>query len=128
MAYADSHVFTADYPFVNVDDTLVLAFDAHGTAARPRLFLTAAESDTIVKLQSRNDFDVTASPPFSTTLNLTAFGQQAATDLPVGGAPTTQTVSAITLTRGRLSVHIASPVPFRSYLRQPMINAPANIP
>lgn len=122
---ANAHMFTAAYPLVCTDDTLVLVFRDHGGAVKPAVIITASTSDVLATIKSGADLDVTA---FSITqaVSISQAGSQLKYDLPVAAAATTNKISAITVQNGRISVHVSSMVPFESYLRQPIVNPPNN--
>lgn len=114
------------YPLVGVTDTLVLVFAEHGSAtARPKLVLTAGESDTQVVVKSGRDLQINLFT-LTETINLPQYSSQVDRGLPITAAATTNIVTVITVTRGKISVTIDSPIQFRSYLQQPMINPPLN--
>lgn len=121
---ANAFVHRDCYPLVGVTDTLVIVFAYHGSAAaRPRLTLTAGESDTEVLVRSGPDLNI-SSFTLSESITLSQYGSQVSRDLPIDSGDTVDDVTVITVSRGKVSVNIDSTIPMRSYLQQPLINPP----
>ena len=123
----NAHVAVASYPLICETDTLVVVFRDVEGSVRPRVTLTAGESDTVAVVKSGPDNNVTTFT-LTETITLGQLGQQADRPLPITGAATTNTVTTVGVTRGKLAAFITSVGPFESYLRQPMINPPRNSP
>lgn len=112
------------YPLVGTTDTLVIVFAYHGSdTARPRLTLTAGESDTEVLIRSGPDLNI-SSFTLSEAVSLPQLGSQLARDLPIDSGDTVDSVTVVTVTRGKVAVNLDSPIPARSFLQQPLINPP----
>jgi hypothetical protein len=116
------------YPLVGVTDTLVIVFQEHGpSAVRPRVVVTAADGQADITIESGLSADIDT---FTLTeaISIPQHGSQIERALPITGAATTNIVSSLTVQRGKVSVTINSSVPFRSYLRQPLLNLPSALP
>ena len=106
------------YPLVTSDDTLVIVFRDHLTlTALPSLFVKALVSGTQIRVDSGAIIDI---DNFSAG-GVVALGVQETTkiDLPVGAFVAINKVSALHVLSGRVSADLRSPVPVRTYFRQP---------
>lgn len=114
------------YPLVGLTDTLIIVFQDHGpSGVRPRIIATAADGDAEITIESGPDLNIDAFT-LTETIAIPQHGSQVERALPITGAATTNIVTKLTVGRGKVSVNIFSPIPFRSYLRQPMLNPPLN--
>jgi len=123
---ADQFVVRDYYPLVGVTDTLILVFQDHGSSTvRPNVQLTALEADTVAVIKSGQSLQNSLFT-LTETITLPGHGSKVDRPLPITAAATINTVTAVTVTRGKVAVTVNSPMPFRSYLQQPMINPPLN--
>lgn len=106
------------YPLITTDDTLVIVFRDHITLTSvPTLFVKALVGGTQIRVDSGLNIDIdnfSAGTPQNLTVQETT-----KVDLPVGAFVAINKVSALHVLSGRVSADLRSPIPVRTYFRQP---------